>query len=530
MSLTARNKSCCWVCELDIESGALVKPITADNGVSTTTGRKKISWVHFDCISSDDIRIPICKHYNKTGDCIYQDICSFRHPINPTDTIKAKTKANAKASSNSHSNSKFNSNATDSTATELTVTEVEMELELEEGDRDRDSRRGTWQRRRVYNHGKAGALRRWLINTFGEEYLRSGSGILDIAGGKGEVSFELVNLNNISCTVIDPRPLDLERFKRKLVCGFYHKNSMLNTYNTIPYSIYCTPITPIIPIKQASKCNSVTTKPGNVNGNNDRNEHVGDSSTTPTTITTSTTTTTTTTTTTIANTQWKQSLIDKHMDNCKSPRHIRTLFEMFLSHTNPTSTTNNSKNSNFDTITDTTNKNNSQPSNQSISQSQSKLPELKYRMPKSLWNEGVYQQALKYGKTLTSDGTSSSAGDSISDDISGNVVSGTELNVDMDVDSLTNSTSANKPPTTASNTSNTTTTTTNSTNTTNTEIECYSTAIDIIQNCSILIGMHPDQATEHMVEFCLRNKKPFAVFPCCVCYKQFQQRYVYIFI
>lgn len=52
---------------------------------------------------------------------------------------------------------------------------------------------------------------RFLIDTFGRELLDRGSGVLDIAGGKGELSFELVNLNNIQATVVEPRPLQLWR-------------------------------------------------------------------------------------------------------------------------------------------------------------------------------------------------------------------------------------------------------------------------------------------------------------------------------
>eukprot|EP00961_Rhodomonas_salina_P052194 700656-Rhodomonas_salina.1 len=33
---------------------------------------------------------------------------------------------------------------------------------------------------------------------------------------------------------------------------------------------------------------------------------------------------------------------------------------------------------------------------------------------------------------------------------------------------------------------------------------------------SVLVGMHPDQATEPLVDFCLGSGKPFAVVPCCV--------------
>lgn len=93
---------------------------------------------------------------------------------------------------------------------------------------------GTWARYRIYNEGRAGALRRWLVDIFGADFLRSGSGILDVAGGKGELSFELNNLSGIRSTVVDPRPLEIDRYRKKLQCGFYHNNQVLSVYNVIP--------------------------------------------------------------------------------------------------------------------------------------------------------------------------------------------------------------------------------------------------------------------------------------------------------
>ena len=31
--------------------------------------------------------------------------------------------------------------------------------------------------------------------------------VLDVAGGKGELAFELLNLSNVPATVVDPRPV-----------------------------------------------------------------------------------------------------------------------------------------------------------------------------------------------------------------------------------------------------------------------------------------------------------------------------------
>uniref|UniRef100_A0A7S3XC35 C3H1-type domain-containing protein n=1 Tax=Picocystis salinarum TaxID=88271 RepID=A0A7S3XC35_9CHLO len=46
----------------------------------------------------------------------------------------------------------------------------------------------------------------------------------------------------------------------------------------------------------------------------------------------------------------------------------------------------------------------------------------------------------------------------------------------------------------------------------------------LLQNCSICIGMHPDEATENIVDFSLLYKKPFAVVPCCVFPALFPER------
>jgi len=38
----------------------------------------------------------------------------------------------------------------------------------------------------------------------------------------------------------------------------------------------------------------------------------------------------------------------------------------------------------------------------------------------------------------------------------------------------------------------------------------------LLSSPSMMIGMHPDQATESLVDYALKHEVPFAVVPCCV--------------
>ena len=56
------------------------------------------------------------------------------------------------------------------------------------------------------------------------------------------------------------------------------------------------------------------------------------------------------------------------------------------------------------------------------------------------------------------------------------------------------------------------------------ELSDYDQCVEVIRNCSVVVGMHPDQAAEHIIRFCLANNKPFAIIPCCVYSSQFPKR------
>jgi hypothetical protein len=59
-----------------------------------------------------------------------------------------------------------------------------------------------------------------------------------------------------------------------------------------------------------------------------------------------------------------------------------------------------------------------------------------------------------------------------------------------------------------------------------TEVE-QSRLLATLAGASVLVGMHPDQATEYIVSCALALRKPWAVVPCCVFAREFPQRRLY---
>ncbi|KAI9906719.1 hypothetical protein PsorP6_003388 [Peronosclerospora sorghi] len=47
---------------------------------------------------------------------------------------------------------------------------------------------------------------------------------------------------------------------------------------------------------------------------------------------------------------------------------------------------------------------------------------------------------------------------------------------------------------------------------------------ELFANCSVLVGMHPDEATEAIVDAALTLRKPFAIVPFCVMSRVFPDR------
>lgn len=56
------------------------------------------------------------------------------------------------------------------------------------------------------------------------------------------------------------------------------------------------------------------------------------------------------------------------------------------------------------------------------------------------------------------------------------------------------------------------------------DLWCVAAWQQLFSDCSLVVGLHPDQATEPIVEFALQQQIPFAVMPCCVFPRLFPDR------
>lgn len=67
------------------------------------------------------------------------------------------------------------------------------------------------RRPRVQKSNRANRFAKWLVDTFGRGALCAGAGVLDVAGGSGELSYQLAYHYGIPTTTIDPRPPKLSK-------------------------------------------------------------------------------------------------------------------------------------------------------------------------------------------------------------------------------------------------------------------------------------------------------------------------------
>jgi hypothetical protein len=269
-----------------------------------------------------------------------------------------------------------------------------------------------------------------LLDTFGHVFLASGAGILDVGGGKGELSFEMVNLNGINSVVVDPRPLALGSYRRKLRFGMYHRNKIWRAHNTMPpladgisarapAHMRCLFQVPFLEIVSSNECTL-----GHDRGGVDE---VGAA---------------------LASIRVSEasgaSAVDLPPPDALPPTVASIVYPHALQ--NP-----------------------------------------------ELYEESVrWAKSMKWGKQGLKHEDESDLTDNLDNTTKDEDGEGEERG-DGEVD-------------------------------TGGEELSYDAALCAVQDCSMVCGMHPDQATEHIAAFALRAGKPFAVVPCCVYSAEFPHR------
>ena len=82
------------------------------------------------------------------------------------------------------------------------------------------TRRGWGGKKRARNYNRASIFRTWCVDTFGSDRMNSNGGVLDVAGGKGELAYELLAYGRIkNITIVDPRPYNIFGMLKRLTRG-----------------------------------------------------------------------------------------------------------------------------------------------------------------------------------------------------------------------------------------------------------------------------------------------------------------------
>eukprot|EP00927_Polykrikos_kofoidii_P030698 TRINITY_DN26421_c0_g1_i1.p1 TRINITY_DN26421_c0_g1~~TRINITY_DN26421_c0_g1_i1.p1 ORF type:complete len:424 (-),score=66.52 TRINITY_DN26421_c0_g1_i1:35-1306(-) len=191
----AKLTSTCGSCGGQICPGEVIYPIEQPHERRSRAG---LEWLHHSCArrvgGGIPPPIPVCKHLVRFGMCEYGDKCFFAH--SPEIAVAASERVRARLAD---PNRKI-------------------------------ANRGEGRRNRVKNDARASIFRRWLLDTFGVENLRAGSGVLDVAGGKGELSWEFLNLNAVPAVALEPRPLDFASCFGKWKYGIYWRNPIFHRH------------------------------------------------------------------------------------------------------------------------------------------------------------------------------------------------------------------------------------------------------------------------------------------------------------
>ena len=145
--------------------------------------------------------LQVCRHHIKSGSCRANSAdgnCRFEHVdcTNAGAIPAQKGEAPAK------------------TTSPKTIAKADAKALQRQHGQDWASGRAPRKKRSAY--GPTACFRRFLLDTFGLDTLQGGSGVADVAGGAGTLSYELQNLNNIPSTVYDPRQPCFKRGKKSV--------------------------------------------------------------------------------------------------------------------------------------------------------------------------------------------------------------------------------------------------------------------------------------------------------------------------
>lgn len=174
----ARREGSCLICDGAIQMEDRVFPhLRVDDAVTGWRYR----WAHAECadrLCDDANTVPIpptCRHWLRRGHCPMLDaeMCAFWHPPEAQGAAK-----------------------------------------------DSGKRRWGGRRRQVRNQYRHTSFRIWLVKQYGLDLMLSGP-VLDVAGGHGWISWELVNCVGVNAVIVDPRPMETGPLAKKWAKGLY---------------------------------------------------------------------------------------------------------------------------------------------------------------------------------------------------------------------------------------------------------------------------------------------------------------------
>ncbi|KAK9719007.1 hypothetical protein K7432_005099, partial [Basidiobolus ranarum] len=127
----------------------------------------------------------VCKYWINTGNCQVLN-CPYQHPTSPEELSRIRK--------------------------EWVTERVQTRRKLNISEEDPHSNEQKQSHRLRAKH-----FVDWLIKKYSIEYLNSGEGVLDVAGGRGDISFELHTKRGIKATLIEPREMKLSKPQRKFL-------------------------------------------------------------------------------------------------------------------------------------------------------------------------------------------------------------------------------------------------------------------------------------------------------------------------